>query len=43
MPIYRVDCTNMREVSKDAWKGQYIFENNSTKRTLGIRKHAKRP
>jgi len=43
MPIYRIDCINMREVLKDDRKGQYIFENNATKRTLGIRKHAKRP
>ena len=43
MPIYRIDCTNMREVSKDIRMGHYSFENNLTKRTLGIRKHAKRP
>ena len=41
MPIYKVDCTNMREVSKDVLEGQYSFKNNLTKRTLGTRKHAK--
>ena len=46
MPIYGFDYkinTNLPKVLEDTRKVQHSFENNFKKRTLGIRKHAKRP